>query len=503
VKYINIVKIRKFYKEVVLTRSLFSIFVIAAMLLLSIGCSGGQDMLLQAEEAVRAQDYDQAVRYARRARSSNRKEANIILNYRKYGDNMLHAAFWNEDLEAVKYLAGIIYDIDATEERFEAPVLVLAAAWGHTDIVKILLEAGADPNSGSDNSGLTALLWSAKNFDEQLEMAEALLDAGADVNVKTRYNETAIQIAQTYGNPNIANLFKKKSADLEGFTQYAKAVSDGQWNYFCSWDDGYKIYKIKDDDSGLKKVNEDMSRHLNISGAWLYYENIDDEGRIYRIKTDGSSREKISDHRAWNTQYYDGWLYYGNIDDGNKIYKIREDGSGSQKLNNAYAWGHIIDEEWVYYENMDKNTGSGKKIYRVKKDGSNDEMIIDNAADAIIVDKEWIYFTVFAFDDLDLDYRLHRIKKDGTGPEQIGDDYAFNIAFHDGWIYYISGSEGANIYRLRPDGSGLEKLNEEYTFDFYLLGDWIYYGYRDYENAQDDFKTVKMKIDGTQRQVLD
>ncbi len=483
-------------------RSLSYIFVIAVILLLGVGCSGSQDMLVQAEEAVRAQDYDQAARYARRARISNRKEANIIINYRKYGDNMLHAAFWNEDLEAVKYLAGIIYDINATEERFEAPVLVLAAAWGHADIVKILLEAGADPNIRSGNSGMTALLWSAKNFDEQLEMAQALLDAGADVNVKTEYNETAIQIAQTYRNPNISNLFKKKSANLEGFTQYAKAVSDGQWNYFCSWDDGYKVYKIKNDNSGLEKVNDDMSRHLNFSDGWLYYENIDDEGRIYRIKIDGSGREKISDHSAWNTQYSDGWLYYGNIDDGNKIYKIKEDGSGTQKLNNAYSWDILVDEEWIYYENMDKHTGSGKIIYRVKKDGSNDDMIIDNSADTIIIDKEWIYFTVFEFDDFDLHHRLHRIKKDGTEPEQIGDDYALNIAFSDGWIYYISGSEGTNIYRLRSDGSGLEKLNEEYTFDFDLLGDWIYYQYRDYEDTQDDFKTGKMKIDGTQRQVL-
>ncbi len=60
---------------------------------------------------------------------------------------------------------------------------------------EILLEAGADPNYGAGKSGLTALMWACRKFDEQLEMVRALLEAGAEVNAKSNYAETPLSIA--------------------------------------------------------------------------------------------------------------------------------------------------------------------------------------------------------------------------------------------------------------------------------------------------------------------
>jgi ankyrin repeat protein len=177
------------------------------------GCSSGENTIQKAEEAITALDYDQAALYAKQARQSPEKQkARIILSYIKYGDNMLHAAFWEEDIEALQYLAGIIHDINKRDERFDAPVLVLAAAWGHADMIIILLEAGADPNYGTDKDGYTALMWAVKNFDEQLEMTRALLEAGAEVNVRSNYGETPLSIAEEYQNPNIFALLREYDA---------------------------------------------------------------------------------------------------------------------------------------------------------------------------------------------------------------------------------------------------------------------------------------------------
>ncbi len=166
-------------------------------------------------EAIRNQEYEEAKRYVETVlkKESNNSEARVILNYIKYEDDMLLATFWDDDIDAMKYIAPIIYDINRNDLRFEAPVLVLAAAWGKTDMVKILLEAGADPNYGADKNGLTALMWASKSFESQLEMVKMLLEAGADIHAQSNYNETPLSIAKEYMNVEVISIIKEYSND--------------------------------------------------------------------------------------------------------------------------------------------------------------------------------------------------------------------------------------------------------------------------------------------------
>ncbi len=483
----------------VLSKTGILTLMVLMVLLFSFGCSSAEGAFHKAEEAVTAQNYDQAARYARRALlSSYRQEANMIIEYSKYGDNMLHAAFWEEDLEALKYLAGIIYDINATEDRFNSPVLVLAAAWGHYEVVKVLLEAGADPNYGADKDGYTALMWAAKNFEEQLEMVRVLLEAGAEVNVKSKHGETALKIAEQYLNPNIAALLKKHSADIENVTSYKKAVGEGDWVYYPNWEDDYKVYGLKSYGSSTTKINDDRSRHLNIAGDWIYYENIDDEGRIYRIKTDGSGREKISGYRSWGLSVSGDWIFFENIDDGDKIYRINLDGTGYQKINDDRSWHIIIEDGWIYYQNFDDSSGPGYSFYRIKTDGSGREKIIDDSAGQIIVDGDWIYYIVFDFDDIDNHQRIYKVKTDGSDLKRIGQDWSSHISLSEDKIYYVIGSEGENIYRIATDGSLREAVNEDRTGYFDVVGEWIYYLNRD-----DGYRIYRIRTDGTGYEAVD
>ena len=192
-----------------LTIVLLSLFLISFILS---GCTGNEDsafeQLRNARESVANRDYPSAKSYAKTARryDSGNDEAQILLDYLKYEDDMLLAAFWEDDPEAMEYIAPIIHDLHHHDSRFDAPVLVLAAAWEKTEMVKILIEAGADPNYGSDKDGLTALMWACKSFDEQLEMVEILLKAGADPYAQSIYNETPLSIAEEYMNPNVVAL---------------------------------------------------------------------------------------------------------------------------------------------------------------------------------------------------------------------------------------------------------------------------------------------------------
>lgn len=198
-------------------KTLFFTIVLVTSLLLP-GCNfmkkNETDQMEKIHEAITNRNYTLASDYLKKEVKKNpkNKEAEVLLTYIQFEDYMLHAAFWEKDYEAMNYLINIVHDIDFEDPRFKAPILVLAAAWGHEDIVKILLEAGANPNAGADIHGLTALMWACKTFDEKLEMVRVLLEAGAEVNVKSEHNETPLSIALEYGNQNSAALLKEYGA---------------------------------------------------------------------------------------------------------------------------------------------------------------------------------------------------------------------------------------------------------------------------------------------------
>ena len=182
---------------------------IILILLFIVGCSNSEiNYEEKAKEAITNQNYKSAEKYAKRAVKEN-EEAKYILEYIKYEDNMLLATFFENDENAMRYIASIINDINKEDPRYEASALVLAAAWGKTEMVKILIDANADPNYSSDKDGLTALMWACKSFYNQYEMVEILLQADADINAKSLHGETAISIAEQYGNQDIVELIKK------------------------------------------------------------------------------------------------------------------------------------------------------------------------------------------------------------------------------------------------------------------------------------------------------
>ena len=73
---------------------------------------------------------------------------------------------------------------------------MLAAASGHLEVARVLLDAGADHNAASQD-GLTALIAAARHG--HLEVVQLLLEAGSDKKVATQGGETALMAATENG----------------------------------------------------------------------------------------------------------------------------------------------------------------------------------------------------------------------------------------------------------------------------------------------------------------
>ncbi len=73
--------------------------------------------------------------------------------------------------------------------------LAVAAAFGHSDVVALLIKHGADVNARQPLTGYTPLMRAIG--EQKTEVVRQLLAAGAKVNLFDKYNETALHIAAT------------------------------------------------------------------------------------------------------------------------------------------------------------------------------------------------------------------------------------------------------------------------------------------------------------------
>ncbi|HEV2686908.1 MAG TPA: ankyrin repeat domain-containing protein, partial [Bryobacteraceae bacterium] len=94
----------------------------------------------------------------------------------------------NNDLAALRVLVKSS-DVNIKDQRESTP-LMYAAAYGSLDVMKLLIDAGANVNAKNAFAVTPILLCS---YD--LGKVRLLVDKGADVNARTKQNMTALSIA--------------------------------------------------------------------------------------------------------------------------------------------------------------------------------------------------------------------------------------------------------------------------------------------------------------------
>jgi ankyrin repeat protein len=78
------------------------------------------------------------------------------------------------------------------------------------DVVRVFLDVGANVNEQTESEGLTPLMLAADYG--KTGVVKVLMDRGADINAKDRNGRTALMAAQDNGHQDIVNLLKEAGA---------------------------------------------------------------------------------------------------------------------------------------------------------------------------------------------------------------------------------------------------------------------------------------------------
>ncbi len=136
----------------------------------------------------------------------------------------IYQAIRNNDLPGLRTLIKD-HGADLKDSRGQTP-LMIAAAFGSLEAMKLLIAEGASVKAESD-AGVTALHWCAGD----IKKVQLLLDQGADVNKATLLGRTPLVIAAaTSGTLEVIRLFLQKGADVNaadnfGYTPLIAAAS--------------------------------------------------------------------------------------------------------------------------------------------------------------------------------------------------------------------------------------------------------------------------------------
>ncbi|MFA7280007.1 MAG: ankyrin repeat domain-containing protein [Sterolibacterium sp.] len=129
-----------------------------------------------------------------------RNKANA-LKINSYKDTALLLAAHRGHLQCVAALVDAGAEIDSSGWT----PLIYAAFEGHADLVRFLLMRGANVNAQSE-TGMSALMAASRN--NQIVIVRILLDRKADPGLFNQQNKTALDMAETSGNTEIAKLLK-------------------------------------------------------------------------------------------------------------------------------------------------------------------------------------------------------------------------------------------------------------------------------------------------------
>jgi len=109
---------------------------------------------------------------------------------------------------ALFFAAGFSPD---TKDKKGIPLICIASRNGHLDTLKLLLRSGAQVNLIAEDRGSNALFDSALGRNK--DVVKTLIEAGADMNIQSKDGQTALVVVVGAGDEDIVEILVKAGAD--------------------------------------------------------------------------------------------------------------------------------------------------------------------------------------------------------------------------------------------------------------------------------------------------
>jgi hypothetical protein len=169
-----------------------------------------------------------------------------------------------ENLGEVQQLIADGANINAVTGAGRTP-LMSATAYGHINIVRFLLENGADINIKDTHNGWTALMFSTGLENEEFEIAKLLIENGADVNeTSTKHGATALMMACNKCYFKSAKLLIETPNINLGITSNGGLTALDFANRYCG-ERITSLFPVGDIESESQSQSENDFEHVSIS----------------------------------------------------------------------------------------------------------------------------------------------------------------------------------------------------------------------------------------------
>lgn len=187
-----------------------------------------------------------------------------MITFKRGLDNDLYKIINTNNSEGVKKLIAAGADVNAVDRYRVTTPLIAASAKGFINIVKILIDNGANVNKYV-TLGLTPLMSASGNG--HLDVVRLLVEKGAKPDFAIKYKETALMHASLKGHLPVVKYLIKRGADpnlqnVEGVTALMFAVQNRK---------NFEVVKY------LVEHGADLNKNSNRGGTALSWAGRDDE----------------------------------------------------------------------------------------------------------------------------------------------------------------------------------------------------------------------------------
>ncbi len=220
---------------------------------------------------------------------------------------------------------------------------------------------------------------------------------------------------------------------------------------------------------------------------WIYYKKTSYNYGLSRVSKNQKSKPIDYGGTVSSFQQEGQWVYYTNADDGNRLYRVKSDGTNSKRISKNAINDFVVSGDWIVF-----TVNGESKLNRMKADGTLKSTVLNKG---VINFK--VYGNTIVYSDWDGGISsLHTVNINGKGDKKLTNDSVSSfeeLSYIDGWLFYVSINNVGDrkIVKIKPDGTKKQVLKTLPVGRMDIHKGWIYY------SESQSNKLFKIKPDGT------